>query len=117
MTTSTNEVIEFWASAIREQASSGLTVTEYCQRIGRSTSQFYYWKRRVGNDAPKTYDIRERETRGFIELRDPDSDRYNRDAHSDYVDIQVGSFSIRFTEHTDRALFKAAASVLLEVAR
>ena len=116
MATTTNTAIEFWISAIKEQATSGLTVAEYCQLIGKSTFQFYYWKRRVGNGAPKAFGRTENETVGFIEVQHGRIDSRSRDEPFDFVDIHIGSFSIRFTAHTDRALFKAAASALLEMA-
>ena len=116
MTTTTSKAIEFWTSAIREQAESGLTASEYCQLIEKSTYQFYYWKRRVRDDATKMYGTTEGETSGFVEIQSARIGSRIRDTLSEYVDIRVGSFSIRFTEHTDRALFKAAASALLEIA-
>ncbi len=116
MATTTNTAIEFWISAIKEQATSGLTVAEYCQLIEKSTFQFYYWKRRVGNGSPKASGRTESEPGGFIEVQYGHIDSRSRDEVFDSVDIQIGSFLIRFTAHTDRALFKAAATALLEIA-
>ena len=116
MATTTNTAIEFWISAIKEQAASGLTIAEYCQLIGKSTCRFYYRKRRVGNGAPKAFGRTESETGSFIEVQYGRIDSRSRDELFDFVDIQIGSFPIRFTAHTDRALFKAAASALLEIA-
>ena len=114
--TTTNTAIEFWISAVKEQAASGLTVADYCQLIEKSTFQFYYWKRRVGNGATKAFGRTESETGGFIEVQYRRTDSRSRDEPLDFVDIQIGLFSIRFTAHTERALFKAAASALLEIA-
>lgn len=116
MTTTTNEAIGFWAEAIREQGESGLTVAEYCQLIEKSPYQFYYWKRRVRNDATKTYSMTKLETRDFIEIPRARFAPRTMEALSDYVDIQVGSFTIRFTERTDRSVFTMAASILQEIA-
>lgn len=39
--------VELWMSRVVEQASSGDTVAEYCQRTGISVASFYQWKRRL----------------------------------------------------------------------
>lgn len=109
------EGIVFWATAIKEQAESGLSVREYCRLIEKSTYQFYYWKRRV-TDAQQTAVIPGgSNAQSFIELRASDIEISARRDYAEQVDIRIGLFSIRLTEHTDRALFKAAASILLEI--
>ena len=115
MTTTTNEAIEFWKLAINEQSASGLTVAEYCQLIEKSTYQFYYWKRRVCGVKPTATIPRESNEHRFIELRPTDSATSASRDYADQVDIRIGSFTIRFTEHTNRELFREAASVLREV--
>ena len=50
-----------WRRIIREQRTSGLTVAEYCRRIGVSTWSFYSWRLRLRA---------ERETRAqFVEVK------------------------------------------------
>jgi len=105
----------FWESAIREQAESGLTVGEYCELIEKSSYQFYYWKRRVSGGKKTAMIAVGSGADSFIELRPSGLDIHARSDYADQVDIRIGSFSLRFTEQTDRALFKAAASVLLEI--
>jgi len=115
MTTAGGTGIRFWESALREQAESGLTVGEYCQLIEKSTYQFYYWKRRVAGDKPTSTVLRESNEQRFIEVRPTNLEtRASRD-YADQVDIRIGSFSIRYTEHTNRELFREAAAVLREI--
>jgi transposase-like protein len=116
MTTNAAASMDFWRATIREQAESGMTVGEYCQLIEKSTYQFYYWKRRVEKGTAQADDSRNMDAGEFIELRPLRIDTVNRYERSDSVDIRVGSFLVRFTETTDRALFKMAVSLLLEIA-
>ena len=36
-----------WAATIREQQNSSLSVTAWCKQNHLSTTQFYYWKRKL----------------------------------------------------------------------
>lgn len=116
MATNTAASVEFWISAIREQAESGLTVTEYCQLIEKSAYQFYYWKRRVRTGTAKTGNAPSMDNGGFIELQPQGMETVNRRGPGDGVEIRIGSFTIRFTETSDPILFKRAAVILREIA-
>ena len=41
---------EQWATWIREQPRSGLTITDYCDSLGVSTKSFYRWRARLANE-------------------------------------------------------------------
>jgi len=48
-----------WQQRIEAQQSSGLSVSEFCQREGIGRAGFYYWKRR----------LKQIVTNGFVELK------------------------------------------------
>ena len=45
----------FWKAHIKAQAKSGLSMAEYCRRVGISKGGFYYWKKKLatlGSEGP-----------------------------------------------------------------
>jgi len=40
-----------WAGVFREQKSSGLTITAWCEQNGISRQQYFYWQRRLRESA------------------------------------------------------------------
>ena len=43
--------LEAWASHFAEQKASGLTVADWCQRNGISRNSYFYWKRKLKDEA------------------------------------------------------------------
>ncbi len=48
---SRDELADWYAAALDEQAGSGLTVTEYAEEIGVAAATLYQWRRRLAVDA------------------------------------------------------------------
>ena len=45
---------ETWATLIQESNNSGLTKREFCRQRGISEKSYYYWLRKLRNQAAKT---------------------------------------------------------------
>ncbi len=43
--------LEAWASHFAEQKASGLTFADWCQRNGISRNSYFYWKRKLKDEA------------------------------------------------------------------
>ena len=41
---------EFWQSALKDQADSGLTVSEFCDKHALQAATFYAWRNRIGSE-------------------------------------------------------------------
>lgn len=48
-----DELARWYAEALADQASSGLSVAEYAEEIGVTASTLYQWRRRLGEGAGK----------------------------------------------------------------
>lgn len=46
--TSRSELAEWYSAALADQASSGMSVAEYAERLGVSVTTLYLWRRRLG---------------------------------------------------------------------
>ena len=46
-----DELAEWYAAALDDQATSGLTVAEYAEEIGVAAATLYQWRRRLSVDA------------------------------------------------------------------
>lgn len=69
-----------WAGIIKEKASSGLHVVEYCQLRGITKHQYFYWLRKVKEEAL-------RQTTQIVEISAPD----------DHEDTSVPELSVAET--------------------
>ena len=43
-----------WERTIREAARSSMSIREFCRRHNLREKQFYWWRRRIGQDAAQT---------------------------------------------------------------
>jgi len=100
---------------IKKQEESGLSVAEYCRNHEKSRGQFIYWKRKVCAAQRARTVFQEAGPHGFIEVHPAKSAGGGR-GNDTHVEIRIGVFSIRFTDRTDRDLFRTAAAVLAGIA-
>jgi len=110
MTTETT--IAFWKNALIELANSGMTVREFCRRIGKTPHQFRYWKSRIAG-ATATIPKAPTDANRFMELKAV----HHQNVDRRYVDVQIGPCMIRLTDDTAEDLFKRAAAMALAVQR
>ena len=47
--TSRSELLDWYAAALADQASSGMSVAEYAGHLGVSVPTLYQWRRRIGS--------------------------------------------------------------------
>ena len=118
MTNSRAERMIHWEKVLSEHEASGLNVGSFCQTAHISKCQYYYWKRRVKNQAGAVHDEPKRtsEVQEFIQVPAFDLVRKRVPETAEAVEVRIGSISLVFRSGTDRELFKTAVSLVIEVA-
>ena len=51
MSSTSQDRVALWRDLMSDQASSGLSVSDWCAREGVSTNTFYYWRKRISSSA------------------------------------------------------------------
>jgi transposase-like protein len=87
---------EQWRQIVREQAQSGLTVPDFCEKHGHPVNQFKYWKQKYRKDRP---DLR------FVPA-------VAKGANDEGLTLEVGKARIRIRPGFDRALLLQAVRAL-----
>jgi hypothetical protein len=109
-TRTSEETLAAWRAIIDGKKASGLSVIDYCQRIGKTVHQFRYWYRRLRNEGAMVA-LPQVPAEGFIELARFSSCRETEMG----IDIQIGTATIALTPTTDEALFRRALSTVAAV--
>jgi putative transposase len=99
-----------WAKIIQARQESGQNIKDFCQAMGISRSQYFYWQRKLRNMACTELALQEEvaETipNGWLQLA-PQA-QHTKVA----LDIEISGFHIRVNAETDPDLLKKVCRVL-----
>ena len=101
--------IQEWKKVIEDRIASGLTAKEYCQRMGITKDQYYYWQRLVREEALEEMK-RPSEGSRFAELSIPTTSEIIQSEATSAVTINIGKCSITVQ---DKESLKTVGEVLL----
>jgi hypothetical protein len=112
----------FWRLALDEHRRSGLTIREYCKRIGASEPSFYAWRKviakRDGKPGPQPPSASRQEKRALIpvdvvDLLDDVATRGNDNAYQSPLEVVTpGGYTLRFPQDIRPPQLRALLSVI-----
>jgi putative transposase len=100
-----------WAKIIQARQESGQNIKEFCQAMGISRSQYFYWQRKLRGMACTELalqeEVAENIPNGWLQLAPLRVQQTN-----EALDIEISGFHIRVNAETDPDLLKKVCRVL-----
>ena len=100
-----------WAKIIQARQESGQNIKDFCQAVGISKSQYFYWQRKLRNLActelallDETLDAT---PNGWIQVTPAQAQQIKK-----VLKIEIGSFQINVDTETDLGLLKNVCRIL-----
>jgi putative transposase len=100
-----------WAKVIQARQESGQNIKDFCQSMGISKSQYFYWQRKLRNMACTELALQEEAVEtipnGWLQLAPVQSQQMK-----EALDIEISGFYISVNAETDPELLKKVCRVL-----
>ncbi|MGI6308490.1 MAG: IS66 family insertion sequence element accessory protein TnpA [Dethiobacteria bacterium] len=100
-----------WAKVIQARQESGQNIKDFCQSMGISKNQYFYWQRKLRNVACTELVMQEKAMdtipNGWLQLA-PVQAQQMKEA----LDIEISGFHISVNAETDPELLKKVCRVL-----
>ena len=114
---------EQWTNIIKECLASGMNKTAWCREHGISDKAFFYWQRRLREEASissidsspttvKSVSIPAEPSVDFVELRLPEQSAVSSAAFRPDVIIRKGSFSLEISNTASAELLSRIGGLL-----
>mgnify|MGYP001168587923 CR=1 FL=1 len=104
-----------WARIIKARNESGKSIKEFCEDTGISKHAYFYWQRRLRQEACKDLAITDKTTdivpNGWVKLSPPAKQQYNDDG----IMVEINGCHITVRGNTDLELLKSVCSVLRQL--
>lgn len=119
--------IQQWTAIFQDRLNSGLKINDYCNKIGITRDQYFYWQKIVREDA-----LSRAKGPGFVEICLPDERAYvAAEAHTSVAQteikgtsdtslsegllISINGIDIHVTEYTSPILLAKTIGVIRDV--
>jgi len=105
-----------WAQVMQERVESGLSIRDYCKRIGVCQNTYYYWQRRVRQAACDLLPTVQTEiTKPSVPAGWAVAEPAKEPAHDRAVIIEVGSYRVKAAADTDMELLAKICRMLVSL--